>query len=194
MDKLSDKLKGWKAKVLSFAGRATLLKSAAMSMPITAMSTFQLPISTCDAMDSKMCRFWWGTKEEIKGCHLKAWSSLYKPKDQGGLGFRKMVHTNKALLAKLGWQLLNGEKKLWTSTMLRKYCYKKNFLEVQKKASDSMIWKGILKPCCGDLLPMSSQPGLCWLRDFTYRILVALFVGILKSLQLIYSSFAPYPK
>lgn len=133
MDKLSDKLKGWKAKVLSFAGRATLVKSAAMSMPIYAMSTFQLPISTCDAMDSKMCRFWWGTKEGKKGCHLKAWS----PKIRGPWDLGKWFI--KALLAKLGWQLLNGEKKLWTSTMLRKYCYKENFLKVQKKASDSKM-------------------------------------------------------
>ncbi|KAE9453257.1 hypothetical protein C3L33_14842, partial [Rhododendron williamsianum] len=53
------------------------------------------------------------------------------------------------------------------------------FSQVQKKASDSMIWKGILKPCCGDLRRCHPNQGFVGF-EILLQILVALFVGILK--------------
>lgn len=43
------------------------------------------------------------------------------PKDQGGLGFRKMHDFNKAMVMKLGWGLINSPRALWVRVLKSKY-------------------------------------------------------------------------
>ena len=46
---------------------------------------------------------------------LKAWDSLYKPKEMGGLGLIRIREVNLALVSKLGWNLLNKTDLMWVS-------------------------------------------------------------------------------
>lgn len=52
---------------------------------------------------------------------FKSWRDICKPKDAGGLGFRKFNEFNLALLAKLAWKMANGEEALWTKVLKAKY-------------------------------------------------------------------------
>lgn len=70
---------------------------------------------------------------------------MCKPKNFGGLGFRRMRDINMALLAKLGWQIAAGENKLWVNLLTEKYCSRYSFFNVEKGASDSPMWKAILE-------------------------------------------------
>ncbi|MCH94114.1 hypothetical protein A2U01_0015069, partial [Trifolium medium] len=54
------KIKGWKAKHLSFAGRSTLIKAVAQATPTYVMSCFMLPKELCSHMERMICQFWWG--------------------------------------------------------------------------------------------------------------------------------------
>lgn len=49
--KVLGKVAGWKVRTLSQAGRATLIKSVAASMPIYCMLTFLLPKGWCAEID-----------------------------------------------------------------------------------------------------------------------------------------------
>jgi hypothetical protein len=60
LDKVLRRIEGWRAKTLSQAGRLTLIKSIAATLPSYAMSTFLLPNSIYTALDRIFKNFWWG--------------------------------------------------------------------------------------------------------------------------------------
>lgn len=64
VDRINGKLAGWKSKIISAAGRATLVQSAISSMPYYPMQTTKIPRSTCDEIDRVSRRFLWGGTEE----------------------------------------------------------------------------------------------------------------------------------
>jgi hypothetical protein len=60
IDKVFGRIKGWKTKSLSQAGRLVLIKSVAAALPSYAMSSFLLPKSFCHKLDKIFKNFWWG--------------------------------------------------------------------------------------------------------------------------------------
>lgn len=108
-DKVLSNVKGWKVKVLSQAGHATLIKTMARVMPIYCMSSFLLPKGWCDAIDKILKDFWWGfSTHKVRNFTTPAWNDICLPKNLGGLGLRKMFKTNIALIAKLGWRIFKS--------------------------------------------------------------------------------------
>ena len=67
-NKVSRKLHGWKAKLLSHAGRLTLIKSVLQSIPIYTFSVFKAPEAICKKLDSLINAFWWGHEHVGKNC------------------------------------------------------------------------------------------------------------------------------
>ena len=116
IEKVKQRLQGWKMKSLSQAGRATLITSMASSIPSYQASSLILPPQTCSKLDALNQKFWWGSKEEIKHeCCLKSWNSICTPKDVGGHGIKKTADMNKALVAKMTWDVAKGVNKMWVN-------------------------------------------------------------------------------
>lgn len=110
---ISSRLAGWKGRMLSFSGRVTLTKTVLSSIPIHSMSTIILPASTSMKLDRISRDFLWGSTVEKRKQHLLAWNKVCLPKKDGGLGIRKARDTNRALISKVGWRLLNDGDSLW---------------------------------------------------------------------------------
>lgn len=53
--------------------------------------------------------------------HLVSWKRVCLPKKEGGLGIRMAADMNKALIAKVGWRLLNDRVSLWSRVIRSKY-------------------------------------------------------------------------
>jgi len=58
-DRVLKRIQGWKEKLLSTAGKETLIKAVAQAIPAYAMSCFDLTKSLCDEISTMICRFWW---------------------------------------------------------------------------------------------------------------------------------------
>jgi hypothetical protein len=76
---------------------------------------------------------------------LKSWNSICLPKEEGGLGFRRMHDFNLSLISKLGWKLLSNFDCLWVNQLQKKYIKYGNFISSPNVSSSSWIWKGIQK-------------------------------------------------
>uniref|UniRef100_A0A803Q3R3 Uncharacterized protein n=1 Tax=Cannabis sativa TaxID=3483 RepID=A0A803Q3R3_CANSA len=114
-------------------------------MPIYAMSTSKIPLSTCRELDSLMRKYWWiGNVDKSRFLALKAWDQICQPKASGGLRLRKCEDMNKALLSKLAWSLAIQEERPWVKCLLAKYCKHESFWCVKPKSRDSFQWRCIL--------------------------------------------------
>uniref|UniRef100_A0A803NMF8 Reverse transcriptase n=1 Tax=Cannabis sativa TaxID=3483 RepID=A0A803NMF8_CANSA len=121
-DRLCARIEGWRCKLLSQAGRTTLIRSVAASTPVYSMSTFLLPKVLCHEMDQAIRKFWWiGNAEKDRYLALTNWNTMCSPLEDGGLNFKKFEDMNLALVAKLGWKLAKGENSLWTRVFCAKY-------------------------------------------------------------------------
>lgn len=63
------KVKGWKEKFLSRAGKETLIKAVAQAIPNYIMSCYKLPEGCCHAIEGMLAKFWWGSDETCRKVH-----------------------------------------------------------------------------------------------------------------------------
>ncbi|XVF04810.1 hypothetical protein REPUB_Repub05bG0117600 [Reevesia pubescens] len=145
VDKVLKKLADWKGKVLSPAGRRTLIQSTTTAIPVYTMQSAWLPSSTCKKLDQINNNFLWGGSSEAGKNHLVNWNQVCAAKCNGGLGLRKARENNVAMLAKTGWKLHSRHVSLWSDVFRGKYLKDKEFLGYDKLNGCSSTWRGIIK-------------------------------------------------
>jgi hypothetical protein len=96
-------LSGWRALLLSPAGRLVLVNAVLDSLPTHAMAALQLPPAVIAALDALRRAFLWGVGEgRASGAKcLVAWDKVCRPKDEGGLGVHALRLQTACLLVKL---------------------------------------------------------------------------------------------
>ncbi|GLT82353.1 hypothetical protein SLE2022_007380 [Rubroshorea leprosula] len=145
------------------------------------------PSSTCSAIDSLNRKFLWGSDLQANKPHLVHWNDVYLSRRYGGLGVRSAKECNKALIAKLGWQILSRSEKPWCQAIKHKYLYSESFSSCKLAPSSSIMWRSILKT--RDVL----QLGTRWRVGFGFNIQLRndIWVGNSKLLE---SIIAPVPQ
>ena len=58
-DRVWKKLRGWKDKLLSKAGREVLIKAVVQSIATYAIQCFEFPKALCEDLEGLCRRFWW---------------------------------------------------------------------------------------------------------------------------------------
>ncbi|XP_028554324.1 uncharacterized protein LOC114580555 [Dendrobium catenatum] len=86
IDVISNKLSGWKAKLLSFAGRLQFLRYTIWNTIAYWIRGAIIPKSCCKQIDKLASRFLYSGDANAKKLHLISWRNTYKPKVAGGLG------------------------------------------------------------------------------------------------------------
>ena len=136
IDKVKNKMDGWRAKTLSQADKLVLIKSVAAAIPSYAISTFLLPYKIYSQLDKVFKNLWWGfPPTKTRNIILKSWNSICTPIAFGGLGIRKMRDVNLAIISKLGWKLLTSSESLWASQLSSKYLQTETFLSLSLSLS-----------------------------------------------------------
>ncbi|CAJ2669949.1 unnamed protein product [Trifolium pratense] len=144
IDKIQNKLSGWKQQCLSFAGRLTLSKSVLSSIPYYHMQYAKLPKSLCNEIEKIQRSFLWGDTDQSRRPHLVGWDVCCLPKKEGGLGIKRPHHMNEAFLMKMLWNLTTKSDDLWCKVLYSKYGRNKDLrVTINSQPYDSPLWKAL---------------------------------------------------
>ena len=86
LERVKQKLAGWKANLLSLAGRVVLIQASTSTIPAYIMQSTALPKKFLDNIDRVNRNFLWGSTDEAKKVHWVGWHKVTKSKAEGGLG------------------------------------------------------------------------------------------------------------
>ncbi|XP_028055575.1 uncharacterized protein LOC114259750 [Camellia sinensis] len=90
----------WMGKMLSLAGRLTLIKSVLSSLPVYYLSLFKMPEGVAREFKKIKAAFLWNGNDLKRKVHLVKWLEVTKSVGQGGLGIRRIRDVNACLLLK----------------------------------------------------------------------------------------------
>lgn len=90
LDKVRVRLAGWKIRMLSFAGRLTMVKSILSCLPVYYLSPFKMPEGVAKEFERIQAAFLWGGSDLRRNVHLVKWEKVTTSFGQGGLGIRKL--------------------------------------------------------------------------------------------------------
>jgi hypothetical protein len=126
---------------LDYGGKLLMVKSVLASLPISYMACLDIPVTIKEQIVKYMRHYLWrkrNTEVQSRGPALIAWTTVCKPKDQGGLGVLNLDTQNSALLLKNLHKFYNRLDIPWVNLVWSSY-YAQGHLEV------SFWWKAHLK-------------------------------------------------
>ena len=113
LDRVKQKLLGWKVSMLSLASRTVLMQASSATIPSYVMWCSYLLGKILDGIDRVNQNFLWGSLEEKRKINWIGWQKVTKPKEEGGLGLQFAKGRNLALLMKLNWRFHSKGEVLW---------------------------------------------------------------------------------
>ena len=105
LDKIIARIQSWTTSSLSFAGRLQLISSLLYSIQAYWCTMFINPKLTCYKIEQIFNGFLWSGKEGNARRAKVGWKSLCLPREEGGLGLRRVKDWNDATIMKHIWNL-----------------------------------------------------------------------------------------
>ncbi|KAL0292188.1 UNVERIFIED_CONTAM: Retrovirus-related Pol polyprotein from type-2 retrotransposable element R2DM [Sesamum radiatum] len=119
IDRFNNRLAGWGHLLLSFAGRLQLIKSVLSSLHMYWSSVFILPKAVIKVIERRMRDFLWKGVSGT-GYAKVSWLQVCKSKEEGGLGIRRVLFMNQALMLRHIWRILQRDpRSIWVAWVLR---------------------------------------------------------------------------
>ncbi|MFS7930782.1 putative RNA-directed DNA polymerase [Helianthus anomalus] len=144
VDVFRNRLSIWKAKVLSYGGRITLIKAVLNSLPTYFLSLFKAPAKVLSALDKIRRVFFWGGSEDKAKMNWVAWEKTIAPVEFGGLGFGAIRDANLAMLAKWWWRFKTEKNCLWRKVVWAIHHKSRVWNDFPVKVSIAGPWKAII--------------------------------------------------
>jgi hypothetical protein len=99
IEKIEQRLAGWKRMYLSKGARVTLIKGTLSNLPTYYLSLFLIPVGVAHRMEKIQRDFLWGGLGEEFKYHLVSWDCVCEPICCGGLGIRSWFYSTKLFWA-----------------------------------------------------------------------------------------------
>ncbi|GJY23686.1 uncharacterized protein Tco_0397344 [Tanacetum coccineum] len=145
VERVKIKIEDWKNKSLSFAGRVQLISSVLSSMQVYWSSIFILPKAIIKEIESLTRGFLWCQGEMKRGKAKVKWDIVCLPKEEGGLGIKRLKTWNIALMTTHIWSILSNRQSLWVKWINSYRLKDRNFWDIPVKFDSSYGWRKILQ-------------------------------------------------
>jgi hypothetical protein len=116
IQKIANRLPGWKRGLMSYPGREMLIKSVLSAMPTYFLSIFKMSKWGFRKIDKYKRGFLWKGHdyENIRGGHcLVNWQKCSRPRWLGGLGIKELNKFSRSLRLKWLWYNWDHQQKPW---------------------------------------------------------------------------------
>ncbi|GJT27705.1 hypothetical protein Tco_0907980 [Tanacetum coccineum] len=130
---------------LSAVGHLQLIRSVLSSMHIYWASMFILPFRVLSDIKHIIRGFLWCNGSIRKRRVKVAWDVVCLPKDEGGLGVRRLDLFNKDLMISHTWKLLSHKESLWVKWVHMYKLKEWNFLDIPIRGRISWGWRKVLQ-------------------------------------------------
>ncbi|KAH0646562.1 hypothetical protein KY284_034446 [Solanum tuberosum] len=122
ISKIMNRINGWQSKMLSYGGKATLIKH----------------------IQGIMADFLWGRRDDKKKYHWSSWKNLSFPYEEGGIGVRQMKDVCQSFQFK-HWWIFRTKRTLWGDFLKAKYCQRSNPISKKWDTGESQAWKVLMR-------------------------------------------------
>jgi hypothetical protein len=114
IDKIADQLPGWKADLMTRAGRKVQVQFVMTGMVIYLAMAMNLPPRALKDIDKMRKGFLWRGRKEVRGGHcLVAWGRVCRPVEFGGMGIFSLKELGWALRMRWLWMAKVEPSKPW---------------------------------------------------------------------------------
>ncbi|KAK4706459.1 hypothetical protein R3W88_033984 [Solanum pinnatisectum] len=103
INKVLHRIIGWQVKILSYGGKAILIKHILQSLLIHLLSAVTPPVTILKQIQGIIADFVWGWRNEKKKYHWSSWKNLSFPVEEGGIGVRNLIDVCRAFQYKQWW-------------------------------------------------------------------------------------------
>lgn len=145
IDRFKSKLAKWKAKVLSFGDRLTLIKALLGSILLYLLSMFKAPTKVIQILEGIRRDFLWGGSDNNTDISWVKWDHVIAPLELGGLGVGSIKDANLALLNKWEWKFKRDRGELWARVMLSIHSMPRRYMSYPVRANVAAGWKMIVQ-------------------------------------------------
>ena len=112
-------------------------------MPLYLFSILAAPKWVLKKIKALKWNFLWGSKGTNRKWALVKWSTVCKPKEQGGIGLHDPTHNNAIMSAKIWWNWLTTPNKPWEIIWTANYANRRpqeELIRFTPAEKGSVIW------------------------------------------------------
>ncbi|XP_062112537.1 uncharacterized protein LOC133823707 [Humulus lupulus] len=144
VDKMTNRIRSWSTRNISFAGRAVLINSVLLSIHSYWRQIMLLRKKLIKEIKAICRAFLWTGQHMMVGAGQIAWDSICKPKAAGGIGFKNISEWNKAALFKYVWAVAAKEDNLWVRWVHSVYIKDGEWWDYIAPVHGSWYWRKVV--------------------------------------------------
>ena len=145
IQRITARIRLWTSKSLSYASRLQLIASVLYSIQLYWCSLFIIPKYTISKIEHSLSSFLWsGNAGSARRAKIK-WESVCLPKEEGGLGLRRVKDLNDSNVMKHIWNLFYKKDSLWVAWVWRFYMRQGSLWNAKVPTNCSWSWRKILQ-------------------------------------------------
>ena len=145
IDRIRSKFISWMSRSLPYAARLQPINSVIVSTTNFWSSVFRLPKRCLETIESMCSAFLWSGTPNSSGEAKVAWDEVCMPKEEPGLGIRRLVDSSKVFALSLIWSLITNSGSLWVAWTRTNLLHNQCFWDVKDTQAGCWIWRKLFK-------------------------------------------------
>ncbi|XP_062114657.1 uncharacterized protein LOC133825771 [Humulus lupulus] len=144
VDKMTNRIRSWSTRNISFAGRAVLINSVLLTIHSYWSQIMLLPKKLLKEIEAICRAFLWNGQQMMTGAGQIAWDSICKPKAARGIGFKNISEWNKVAMFKYVWAIAAKEDNMWVKWVHSVYIKEEDWWGYNAPLHGSWYWRKIV--------------------------------------------------